>query len=289
MIVACPSCETRFNLDPAKLLPAGRNVRCAQCGHRWRQMPEGLEAPAPEPAPAVEAPPPEPAAPAPPQAEALPEEAETHPPSPPETPAEMAESLAAIAEQVANAAGESASEAAPRNPMQRLRLMPGSGPGPITVPPRMRPMRPAKRNRRLGLVLIVGLIVGLLAAAVLFKDVIARTVPGAAVIYALFGLSTDNPAADLEISNVTHSAVSEGDGQQVLQVTATLFNLSEDPVPVPPLMVVPLDSAGAELEPFLFRLKETVAQPGQNIKFQKSFDNWPQAATSFKIVVADAL
>lgn len=36
MIIACPACEARFNVDPAKLAPAGRTVRCAKCGHRWR-------------------------------------------------------------------------------------------------------------------------------------------------------------------------------------------------------------------------------------------------------------
>jgi predicted Zn finger-like uncharacterized protein len=294
VIVACPSCQTRFNLDSAKLLPAGRNVRCAKCGHRWRQMPEDMEEqPASPPPPAVEPPAPDPAAPA---ATAPPEEAETHPPSPPETPAEMAQSLAAIAEQVASARGESytVSEGEPQppaaqNPIHRLgRRAAAGGFGPITVPPRMRPMRPAKRRPYLGLILVVGLVIGLLAAAILFRDVIARTVPGADVIYSLLNLSTDNPAADLEISNITAVAVPDEDGTPSFQVTATIFNLADYPVNVPPLMLVPLDGAGEKLEPFLFRLKETVAQPGQNIKFQKSFDNWPTVATGFVIEVADA-
>ena len=34
------------------------------------------------------------------------------------------------------------------------------------------------------------------------------------------------------------------------------------------------------MEPIRFRLQELVAEPGQNIKFQKSFDNWPLTATS---------
>jgi predicted Zn finger-like uncharacterized protein len=49
VIVSCPACATRFSLDASLLGPNGRNVRCAKCGHRWRQ-----EAPAPvEPLPAV--------------------------------------------------------------------------------------------------------------------------------------------------------------------------------------------------------------------------------------------
>ncbi len=290
MIIACPSCQTRFNLDPAKLLPAGRNVRCAKCGHRWRQMPEGMAEPV-ERAPSAEAPAAQAAA-AP--AEAPYEEAESHPPSPPETPAEMAESLAAIAEQVSGARGEGytvtegAPQVAPENPIQRLaRRMPGAAPGPITVPPRMRPMRPAKRSPRLGLILIAGFVIGLLAAAFVFRDVIARTVPGAGAIYSLLGLSTDNAAADLEIS-IDDTRIREDGGQRIFQVTATMFNLSESAIGVPPLMIIPVDGAGAEMEPILFRLPEQVAEPGQNIKFRKSFDNWPPQATSFVLSVAEA-
>jgi predicted Zn finger-like uncharacterized protein len=50
VIVSCPACATRFSLDASLLGPTGRNVRCAKCGHRWRQEP-----PAPiEPLPPVE-------------------------------------------------------------------------------------------------------------------------------------------------------------------------------------------------------------------------------------------
>jgi hypothetical protein len=117
--------------------------------------------------------------------------------------------------------------------------------------------------------------------------VIARTVPGADAIYALLHLSTDNPAADLEIS-IEPPVMQEAGGKRLLSVTATVFNQSEYPVDVPPLMIVPVDENGNEMEPILFRLQERVAEPGQNIKFQKSFDNWPQTAKSFVLRTADA-
>jgi len=303
VIVACPSCGARFNLDPAKLLPAGRNVRCAKCDHRWRQMPEGSEAPA-ELTEGMEAPAPPPESPAEPMAESLDqpgaespavpptEEAEPHPPSPPETPAEMAQSLAAIAEQVAGARGEgyTVTEGAPQpgpNPISRLARR--TAPGPITVPPRMRPMRPAKRNSNFGLILAAGCVIGLLVAAYVFRDVIARTVPGADVVYSLLRLSTDNPAADLEIS-IDHAGISKDEktGQQIFDLRATVFNLSDDPVTMPALTIIPVDDVGSQLEPMRFRLPEAVVEPGQNIKFQKSFDNWPPAAPNFELSVADA-
>lgn len=41
MILTCPSCGARFRVDPAKLGPQGRRVRCSACGHRWLVRAEG--------------------------------------------------------------------------------------------------------------------------------------------------------------------------------------------------------------------------------------------------------
>ncbi|HVV65143.1 MAG TPA: DUF3426 domain-containing protein [Rhizomicrobium sp.] len=62
MILTCPQCATRYQADGAKFLPAGRNVRCAKCGHLWRQEPPPAETDAPADLAVVEAAPP-PAAP----------------------------------------------------------------------------------------------------------------------------------------------------------------------------------------------------------------------------------
>ena len=38
MILACPACRIRYLVDEQELnQPAGRTVRCASCGHTWRQ------------------------------------------------------------------------------------------------------------------------------------------------------------------------------------------------------------------------------------------------------------
>ncbi len=61
MIVSCPACEARFEVDKELLGYDGRIVRCGKCGNCWHQMPEE------EPPVAVDAEPPPPAAPKPPR------------------------------------------------------------------------------------------------------------------------------------------------------------------------------------------------------------------------------
>ena len=39
MIVTCPSCATRYLVDPAALGETGRMVRCARCAHTWMEFP----------------------------------------------------------------------------------------------------------------------------------------------------------------------------------------------------------------------------------------------------------
>ncbi|HTS92355.1 MAG TPA: DUF3426 domain-containing protein [Stellaceae bacterium] len=57
MIVVCPRCKTRYQVDPRAIGADGRMVRCAHCSHTWHQDPPPGVFPLP---PEPEAPPPAP-------------------------------------------------------------------------------------------------------------------------------------------------------------------------------------------------------------------------------------
>ncbi|PHQ70548.1 MAG: hypothetical protein COB93_05265 [Sneathiella sp.] len=41
MILTCSTCSTRYSIDPISIPAEGRAVKCAKCGHKWREFPPG--------------------------------------------------------------------------------------------------------------------------------------------------------------------------------------------------------------------------------------------------------
>lgn len=56
MNLECPSCQTRFLVDPAALGAGGRTVRCARCRRTWFEKPPAESLDRPDLAEAIEAP-----------------------------------------------------------------------------------------------------------------------------------------------------------------------------------------------------------------------------------------
>lgn len=257
MIVSCPACATRFSLDAALLGDAGRNVRCAKCAHKWKQLPPKLETPegvSPDPlaetaAPAAEAP-----------------GAEIPDGTGDAAPAHAATDIPAAPPR-------------PRSPQRPT--------GPITVPPKLRPMMPKRRFALLPLYLVAGLLVGLIGAIFFFRAEIARAVPALDMVYSLMGLSTANPAEDLLIGNLVFKRRNE-DGKAVISIQADVFNNSDYPVKLPSMVARPIakDAAGAKklLAPaHAFQLEQDTIEPGETITFRTFFENPPEGTKSLEV------
>lgn len=254
MIVSCPACATRFSLDAALLGDAGRSVRCAKCSHKWKQLPPKLEHPGGQ---------------APEATTAIADDAGT-----------AGGSAAAGADGQVAAQAEPAVEIPAAPPRPRTPQRPT---GPITVPPKLRPMVPKRRLTLLPLYLLGGIFIGLLAAAFVFRAEIARAVPALDVVYSLVGLSTSNPAEDLEIGNLVFKRRNE-DGTSLISVQAEVFNQSEFPVKLPGLVAIPYDGEKNQLEPsHVFRLQEDVIEPGETLTFRTLFENPPSGTKSLRV------
>ena len=111
MIIACPSCATRYVVPDSAIGVDGRTVRCAKCRQSWFQAgPEQPLPPAGRPIEAAAPPPPTPPAAAPSQAETVPSAAEpagsaadVTAPTPPAPPPGAAEAVAVAPEASAEA------------------------------------------------------------------------------------------------------------------------------------------------------------------------------------------
>lgn len=258
VIVSCPACTTRFSLDAALLGESGRTVRCAKCAHKWKQLPPKADTA-------------EPAAPVPVE----------QPPSLPPAPAPTPERLPGADSTDEPTADIPAAPPRPRSPQRPV--------GPITVPPKLRPVAPKKRSMVWPVtLLVVGLIAGLLGTAYLFRAQIARAVPAFDMAYGLMGISTTDPARDIEIGNLKFDRRNT-DGKSAISIQGEIFNTSEFPIRIPNMVAIPVGSdpetgQESDLEPWHpFRLEQTMIEPGETIAFRTFFENPPKGAKSLRI------
>jgi predicted Zn finger-like uncharacterized protein len=228
VIVSCPACATRFSLDASLLGPNGRNVRCAKCGHRWKQEP------------------PEPIEPLPP--------VELDAPPADEPPAGMAPGLAALL---------SGREQQQKSASQ------------VVVPPKLKPAQP---KRKIGLwpwILLLGILCGLAVAAYFYQGPIARMFPAAQSIYDLLGVGESDAARLLQVGNIKSEQRSG-----LTAIRGDVFNPTDYPLSVPPLMVTALDKDKNPIgEGFRFRTQESRIAPGETITFRVLYDNPPAGMT----------
>jgi predicted Zn finger-like uncharacterized protein len=256
MILTCPECATRYEIDSAKFPAAGRKVRCKKCSHVWFQPGDGGE-----PAPVATAPVIAAQAPAP---VVVPEPAPVF--ARPSSESEVVED-------------------APPVRAYRGKVAASEG---FVVAPKKKPARhggwPQTLTHVLGWVALIGAILIIGWATMQYRKQIATTWPKSASLFAHLGMAVNTRG--LDFTDVEHKSQIE-DGQPVLVITGRLVNGATHPVTVPHLHVTLSDDAKHAIYGWSFAAAANVAAPGQSVAFRTRLSNPPAAARHVDIHFAD--
>lgn len=259
MIISCPSCETRYQVDEAKFPPQGRTVRCAKCANSWHQA-----APEPDADIAVEA------APAPEPARA-PEPVSASAPSP---------------------APSSEPEVRPTSSIRATYQPPT--PTPPAAKPARGPLLPELQGPILpiigvvaGWLVLIGVVLAIAISAVRYRQDIAAIWPQSAGVYSSLGMKVS--ASPIDFRNVDYHREVE-DGVTVLAVTGRIVNNGRRELPVPQTIRVTLnDGDNRELYHWSFhpRLANgtpvTTLKPGESVPFVTRLSSPPAASRHLEV------
>lgn len=272
MLIVCPNCATSYDLDPAALGPAGRNVRCVRCRETWlaraSDMVETEQAAAPFAAVAGPAAPPQ----------AVPAQAETslaeEPPA--ETPHIESPPLASEAPPIdvdyeARPAVRDAAGQPPRLRGRRLgeRFAFGAG-------------RPATAWRLCisPPILIAGL-AALCLGIVIWRQDVVRLMPQTAAFFKTIGLGVN--LRGLEFDGVKVSSETVNGSRVIVIEGAITAAAARKPLEIPRLRFIVQDAHGADIYAWNAVLDQAVIQPGGRVPFRSRLASPPADASSILV------
>lgn len=255
MILVCPSCATRFNLDESRLGGQARRVRCSRCKHEWVQAPEPTAELPPAAVIAEIAPPPPP----------------VEPPAPPEPPAFVAAEPAYMP------------PFEPERPDLREMLPPPlSADDPLAAPRREEGGGTGVTIGWIALLLIVAVVLGALYVG---RERVMQIWPPATQAYEMLGLVALPPGAGLAIQDIAAMTTQAEDGTPaVLSVKGRVVNVSRSTRRIPPLRASLRNAAGEEVRGWDFGLPRQMLEPGESVDFDTRLDTPPAEALNLVVV-----
>jgi predicted Zn finger-like uncharacterized protein len=247
MLIVCPSCSSRYELDAGKLGPAGRKVRCASCQTLWHVEP-GQDFP--------------------------------DAPSPEETQALLNEELqraAAIDEQITIVAAEQdehddrKTEAKPVRPHPRKRSTAGKARKASSGAGTARLRGPA------GAVALAMAGVTLLGGLAWQRNLVARAAPQLAGVFETLGLPVN--VRGLSLTAIESGLVDEGQGR-FLVVEGDVTNITKGVAPMPPIEVAVKDAAGQVLYTWTTDPPRASLEPAELVRFRARLASPPETGKS---------
>jgi predicted Zn finger-like uncharacterized protein len=289
IIIACPHCGTRYQVPPETLGDAGRRVACAHCGRSWMAEPATAFLPPPEDDrlfsaadetaldksfAAEEA-----------ALKGLPASVRQLIPRGAVPPPEVMRSIAEIKAALERSGGKQpavSEPAAPKPPSNAQKQAEGK------LAQRQRAFAaalPATRFHRILRGVGVGLLIGVISGAVLFRGDIVRMAPDLAGLYAAIGLEVN--VVGLDFSDVSTLLSRRGDAD-VISVTATIYGVEPRPLVVPPVVVTLLGDDGAAVYAWSVMPKVRDLEPGETIGFSTELASPPKGAKHVRLSFADS-
>ena len=258
MIITCPSCATRYEIPPKNLGPAGRTVRCTNCGHRWFVTPEDAPAAADrvesDLSPATDPTATDPAATDPAATDAVATDHNTDAPTAPTVPPPL--------DRAPELDAEKARDPARRAPQSTRSTAATLG--------------------WLGVLLVLLILTGL----VLGRNEVVAIAPQTAPLYQRAGLPVTQPIG-LELAGVVSERLA-GENGDTLRITGAVRNVAGAERPVPPLRIALLDSARAEVLVREVEVPQAVLAAGAATRFSVDLEDPPADARNFSVTFAVA-
>lgn len=288
MLIVCPSCDSRYEIDEAKIGPSGRKVRCASCQKLWLVEPPAQEQASQEAAsqeqatqeetPQEEASQEQASQETPPEDGLPPTEAEGFPPAPDE-----AEIAALLAQELQQAAEIDASLAMV---MAERTATPGDPPA-TEAPRKRRKLKPAGaavggvRFSASKIQLACALAgVALLGIGLWQRDRVVRAAPQFAGLYEKIGLPVN--IRGLTFSAVESDLVQDPQGR-FLVVEGDVTNVTRSPAKVPPIAVSVRDAGGQVLYTWTTQSPRPTLEPSELVRFRARLAAPPAEGRSVQV------